>query len=71
MFMPRVGHLRWNRLQGDIDAGKVATVVVWRLHRLGRTAKGLTALFEALAGRKVGLVSLKEGLWTYRRQQAV
>ena len=36
----------WRRLEADIDAGKVATVVVWRLDRLGRTASGLTALFE-------------------------
>ena len=36
--------------------------VVWRLDRLGRTAKGLTALFEELQRLGVGLVSLKEGL---------
>src|SRR3954465_1846274 len=38
------------------------TIVVWRLDRLGRTAKGLTALFEDLIERGVNLVSLKEGL---------
>ncbi len=37
------------------------TLVVWRLDRLGRTAKGLTALFEELQHLGVGLVSLKEG----------
>lgn len=52
----------WNKLEADIRAGKVAKVVVWRLDRLGRTAKGLTALFEELQQRKVGLVSLREGL---------
>jgi DNA invertase Pin-like site-specific DNA recombinase len=52
----------WNKLQGELEAGKVAGVVVWRLDRLGRTAKGLTALFDALISRKVGLVSLKDGL---------
>ncbi len=51
-----------DRLLGDIRAGKVGTVVVWRLDRLGRTAKGLTALFEELRERGVGLVSLKDGL---------
>ena len=51
-----------NRLLADVSAGKVARVVVWRLDRLGRTAKGLTALFEDLAARKVNLVSLKDGL---------
>src|SRR3954463_16180536 len=38
------------------------TIVVWRLDRLGRTAKGLTALFEDLIERGVNLVSLKDGL---------
>ena len=52
----------FNRLVADIEAGKVARVVVWRLDRLGRTAKGLTALFENLLVRGVDLVSLKDGL---------
>ena len=52
----------WNRLEREIDAGKVAKLVVWRLDRLGRTASGLTALFDKLTALKVGLVSLKDGL---------
>lgn len=52
----------FGRLLADIHAGKIAAIVVWRLDRLGRTAKGLTALFEDLAARKVNLVSLKDGL---------
>jgi DNA invertase Pin-like site-specific DNA recombinase len=52
----------FNRLAADVHAGKVARVVVWRLDRLGRTAKGLTALFEDLLARGVDLVSLKDGL---------
>jgi DNA invertase Pin-like site-specific DNA recombinase len=52
----------WNRLQADILSGKITKVVVWRLDRLGRTAKGLTALFEELREKGVGLVSLKDGL---------
>ncbi|QEG42082.1 recombinase family protein [Roseimaritima ulvae] len=52
----------WKRLESDMRAGKVASVVVWRLDRLGRTASGLTALFDTLTERKVGLVSLKDGL---------
>lgn len=52
----------WKRLEADIDAGKVSTVVVWRLDRLGRTASGLTALFEKLARLKVNLVSVKDGI---------
>jgi DNA invertase Pin-like site-specific DNA recombinase len=46
----------------DVNAGKVARVVVWRLDRLGRTASGLTALFEDLLRLKVDLVSVKDGL---------
>ena len=42
----------WNRLQAAIDAGEVSAVVVWRLDRLGRTAKGLTALFDDLSRRR-------------------
>lgn len=52
----------FNRLIADVAAGKVDRVVVWRLDRLGRTAKGLTALFEDLLARGVDLVSLKDGL---------
>src|SRR4051812_24440125 len=50
------------RLLADLRAGKVKAVVVWRLDRLGRTAKGLTALFDDLLARGVDLVSLKDGL---------
>ena len=52
----------WKKLETDVRSGKVSTVVVWRLDRLGRTAKGLTSLFSELQDRKVGLVSMKEGL---------
>jgi DNA invertase Pin-like site-specific DNA recombinase len=52
----------WDKLEAAITRGDVAKVVVWRLDRLGRTAKGLTALFEDLQKRGVGLVSLRDGL---------
>lgn len=52
----------WQKLEADIRAGKVSQVVVWRLDRLGRTASGLTALFDTFTEKKVGLVSLKDGL---------
>ena len=52
----------WRKLETAIAAGRVARVVCWRLDRLGRTARGLTALFEDLQNRHVGLVSLREGL---------
>jgi DNA invertase Pin-like site-specific DNA recombinase len=49
------------RLLADVRAGKIDTVVVWRLDRLGRTARDLVALFKELCERGVGLVSLQEG----------
>ena len=52
----------WNKLQAAIERGEVSRVVVWRLDRLGRTAKGLTALFDDLRERRIGLVSLKDGI---------
>lgn len=52
----------WQKLEAAIRQGKVSAVVVWRIDRLGRTAKGLTALFDDLRERKVNLVSLKDGL---------
>lgn len=50
------------RLMADIAAGRITSVVIWRLDRLGRTAKGLTALFDELRERVVNLVSLKDSL---------
>jgi DNA invertase Pin-like site-specific DNA recombinase len=52
----------WAKLWADVEAGKVSKVVVWRLDRLGRTAAGLTSLFESLQDRKVGLLSLRDSL---------
>lgn len=52
----------WNKLDEAVKAGKIDRVVVWRLDRLGRTAKGLTALFAELLQRKVNLVSLRDGV---------
>ena len=52
----------WRRLEADMHAGKVKTIVVWRLDRLGRTASGLTTLFDELQERSVRLVSVRDGL---------
>ncbi|MCA9187443.1 MAG: recombinase family protein, partial [Planctomycetales bacterium] len=52
----------WNRLTRDISKGKVKRVVCWRLDRLGRTASGLSALFQDWLGRGVTLISLRDGL---------
>ncbi len=52
----------WDKLAAAMRAGKVSAVVVWRIDRLGRTASGLTSLFDELRERRVNLVSLKEGI---------
>ncbi len=52
----------WKTLEDAMRVGKVIQIVVWRLDRLGRTASGLTSLFDDLQQRKVNLVSLKDGL---------
>ncbi|HMB03498.1 MAG TPA: recombinase family protein [Isosphaeraceae bacterium] len=52
----------WNGLTKAVLEGKVSAVVGWRLDRLGRTAQGLTALFDDLVGRKINLVSWRDGL---------
>ena len=53
---------QFNKLMEAIQAGKVKTVCVWRLDRLGRTCKGLVTLFDDFRDRRVNLVSLKDGL---------
>ena len=45
-----------------MEAGAVSKVVCWRLDRLGRTAKGLTAFFDDLTNRRIGLFSMKDCL---------
>ena len=49
------------RLLADVRSGKVSKVCVWRLDRLGRTAKGLLTLLEELQVLSIGFVSLREG----------
>jgi DNA invertase Pin-like site-specific DNA recombinase len=50
-----------NKMMDALNAGKLERIVVWRLDRLGRTCKGLCALFDELRERKVDLVSLRDG----------
>ena len=44
----------------DLTVGKVSKLVVWRIDRLGRTASGLTKLFEDLGRLKVGFESIRD-----------
>lgn len=57
--MDRAG---WNDLWQGVVTGRIDRIAVWRLDRLGRTASGLTTLFEDLVRRKVNLVSLRDGM---------
>ena len=50
-----------NKLMDDMRAGKLDRIVVWRLDRLGRTARGLCELYDDLIERSVGLVSIRDG----------
>ena len=52
----------WQKLEAAIDAGRVGRLVVWRLDRLGRTASGLTKLFEKLQEKQVRLISLMDSV---------
>lgn len=52
----------WTRLMKDVEAGRVKTLVCWRLDRLAMTCSELVKLFDQLANRKVNLISLKDGL---------
>jgi DNA invertase Pin-like site-specific DNA recombinase len=52
----------WERLMEDVDAGRVETVVCWRLDRLGKTCTELVKLFEYLAARRVNFISLQDHL---------
>ena len=52
----------WRKLAEAMQAGRVSRVVVWRLDRLGRTSSGLTALFDELRQRRVGLTSIRDGV---------
>jgi DNA invertase Pin-like site-specific DNA recombinase len=52
----------WERLWAACCAGAIDTVVVWRLDRLGRTARGLLTLRDELLARRINLVSLRDAL---------
>ena len=50
------------KLMQDLQEGKLDNIVCWRLDRLGRTAAGLTKLFEDLKQYKCNLISVKDNL---------
>jgi DNA invertase Pin-like site-specific DNA recombinase len=52
----------WQRLWRDVLSGRVTKLVCWRIDRLGRTARGLLELRDTLIERRIGFLSLREGL---------
>jgi DNA invertase Pin-like site-specific DNA recombinase len=52
----------FDRLMGEVRAGRITGIACWRLDRLGRTVSGLSSLFDELRTRKVNLISLRDGL---------
>jgi DNA invertase Pin-like site-specific DNA recombinase len=52
----------WRQLEQELHAGTIDRLVIWRIDRLGRTAAGLTKLFDELGRLRVNLISLKDGL---------
>ena len=48
----------WMKLEKAIHSGQVSRVVTWRLDRLGRTCRGLSAMIDDLRS----LISLKDGM---------
>ncbi len=52
----------WEKLWAGVLAGRVTRVVCWRLDRLGRTSRELVTLRDELVARKVGFVSLRDGM---------
>ena len=51
-----------DKMMDDLQAGKLSRIVCWRLDRLGRTASGLTKLFDDLRLYGCNLISLKDNL---------
>ncbi len=49
------------KLEADVAAGRVGTVVVWRVDRLGRTAAGMLTFLEQLDAQGVKFVAVRDG----------
>lgn len=50
----------FQQMTEDIEAGRIKTVVVWRLNRIGRNCAGMCAFFQYLCAKAVNLVSIME-----------
>jgi DNA invertase Pin-like site-specific DNA recombinase len=54
----------FERLLADMSAGKLESVVCYKLDRIGRSLKHLLNLFEEFQNRKIGFVSLSQNIDT-------
>jgi DNA invertase Pin-like site-specific DNA recombinase len=54
----------FERLLADMRAGKLESVVCYKLDRIGRSLKHLLNLFEEFQNRKIGFVSLSQNIDT-------
>jgi len=52
----------WEEVMRLVRLGLVARIIVWRIDRLGRTAREMLCVFAELEERKVALVSIRENL---------
>jgi DNA invertase Pin-like site-specific DNA recombinase len=55
------GRPEWQKLWGQVLAGQVQRIVVWRLDRLGRLAGATIQLLDDLEARKVAFLSIRDG----------
>ncbi|MBW8042456.1 MAG: helix-turn-helix domain-containing protein [Planctomycetes bacterium] len=51
-----------DKLLDDLHRGRLDAIVIYRLDRLGRTASGLTKLFDELRRFRCNLISLRDNL---------
>jgi DNA invertase Pin-like site-specific DNA recombinase len=51
----------WQRLEADVNTGKITRIVVWRLDRLGRTAGETITLLDNLDAKGIGFLSIRDG----------
>ena len=61
MFTPIQFRPEMERLERDVRSGAVATIVVWRLDRLGRTALETLSFLEQLEATGVEFISIRDG----------
>jgi len=54
----------FERLLADMRAGKLESIICYKLDRIGRSLKHLLNLFEEFTNRKIGFVSLSQNIDT-------